>query len=613
MGFKRKNGSGSRSLILQIALVALFLVYTARLFSMQIFSGDIYRSRARNIARQTTVILAQRGEIYDRHFNQPLVVNTDSFAVSITPGEIPASEIPEIKRRLAAVLDIRLEQIERRIPRSAYHIFQPVEIAVNVPFTTIAALAEQAFSFPGVSWQSRPMRSYRDIGSLSHIIGFTGSITRDELMVLHNLGYKPGDIIGKSGIERQYDELLRGREGWETRTVDARGRNVAGEKVRAFPQMGKTLALTIDRRIQTLAENALGRRIGAVVVLRPASGEILAMVSYPWYDPNIFNQTDIGPAFQTLVNNPNRPFINRAIQSSYPAGSSFKIVMSAAILAENVFPPDQTILCQGEMPLGDRVWRCIRRTVHGRINLQGALAQSCNIYYGIVARDHLGAEHIVNHTRDFGFGVLTGIDLPGEVSGFVPTPQWKERRLHEPWMGGDTMNLSVGQGYFLTTPLQMANMVAMVVNDGLIFAPHILKEVRDPISGVIEMSATPRVLHKSNIQPEVFEQVRQDMRSVITVGTAQYPLNIRTVEIAGKTGTAEVGLENNWHSWFVAYAPFETDNPDEKIVVSVIVEAINEWEWWAPYCSAIIFQGIFANQTYEEAIHALRLHNNRPL
>jgi len=230
-----------------------------------------------------------------------------------------------------------------------------------------------------------------------------------------------------------------------------------------------------------------------------------------------------------------------------------------------------------------------------------------------LGRDHLGVDSIVNHSRDFGFGLLTGIDLPGETAGFIPTPQWKERRLHQPWMAGDTMNLSIGQGYALITPLQMANMVAMTVNDGLIFTPHILKEVRDPMTGAVEQIVTPRVLHKSNTPPEIFADVRSDMRSVISQGTARYPLNIRAVEIAGKTGTAEIGLENNWHAWFAAFAPYQTSDPEERIVVSVVVEAANEWEWWATWCSAIIFQGIFANQTYAEAIRTLGIRNNRPL
>jgi penicillin-binding protein 2 len=287
--------------------------------------------------------------------------------------------------------------------------------------------------------------------------------------------------------------------------------------------------------------------------------------------------------------------------------------MSAAILAENSFPPEMTIDCRGEIVIGDRIFRChVRRPGHGRLNLQQALAQSCNIFYAVVARDNMRPENLIHHTREFGFGSLTGIDLPGEVAGFVPDPDWRERRFNQRWMAGDTINMSIGQGYTLVTPLPMANMVAMVVNDGVIYRPHILKEVRNPQTGELEKRVEPQVLHRSNVSPEVFARVRRDMRSVITEGTARYPLNIQTVQIAGKTGTAEVtGFDNSWHSWFAAYAPYRTDNPHEQIVVSVIVEAANGWEWWAPFASAAVFQGIFANQTFEEAARTLRIPEHR--
>ena len=610
MSSKKEKRLGIRIILIRILIIAVFLVYTTRLFSMQILSGDIHRSRALNITRHTSVIPAQRGAIYDRNFNEPIVYNADSFAVSIIPGEVPRQEMQELKNRLAVVLGITQSQIERRLPRTMYNLFNPVEIAVNVPFETIAVLAEQSITFPGVNWQLKPMRVYPDISSLSHIVGYVGNITREELTALFNVGYRQEDIIGKDGIERQYDQLLRGSEGRETRTVDVRGRNVGRENVRIFPETGRDLVLTIDRNIQTLADMALGSRIGAVVVLQPATGEILAMVSYPWYDPSIFNQVETGAEFQSLINDPNRPLLNRAIQASYPPASSFKILMSTAIMAENVFHPTQFVQCRGEISFGDRVWRChVRPPGHGRLNLQRALAQSCNIYYWTVGTEYLGVERIVYHSRGFGFGENTGIDLPGEVSGFIATPQWKERRMHERWLGGDTMNMSIGQGFTLVTPLQMANMVAMVVNDGVIYTPHILKEVRDSRTGTIEMSATPTVLHESNVDASVFAAVRNDMRSVISEGTARYPVNLRTVEIAGKTGTGEAGFQDRWHSWLVTYGPYETENPEERVVVSVVVEASNEWEWWAPFATAIIYQGIFANQTYYEAIRSLGFQN----
>jgi penicillin-binding protein 2 len=600
---------------LQFVFIFIFVIYTTRLFGMQILSGELYRSRAEDIARRTSVIPAQRGEIYDRNFNQPMVLNRDSFAVSITPAEVPRGEIAGLITRVAEMMNVPLQQIRDRIPEQYYYLYQPVEIAANVPFSTIATLAEHLDSLPGVSWQSKPMRNYMDIGSLSHIIGYVGNITRDELTMLYNRGYQPGDVIGKAGIERQYDEILRGKEGWETRIVDVRGRRVGdAANLREPSLMGKNLVLSIDRPIQTLAERALGERMGAVVVMRPSNGEILAMVSYPWYDPNIFNRNTLGNEYQSLLNDPNKPFINRAIQSNYPPASTFKIIMTTGVLAENAFPTDQTVDCPGEITYGDRLWRChIRKPGHGRLNLQQAMAQSCDIYFWAVGRDHLGVERITSYAKEYGFGETTDIDLPGEIPGFVPTPQWKDRRFHERWLGGDTMNMSIGQGYTLVTPIQMANMVAMVVNDGVIYQPHLLKEIRDPLSGAVEKTTSPKVLHTSDIDHDVFEAVRTNMRSVISEGTAQFPMNIRSVQIAGKTGTGEVGIQDRWHSWFAAYAPYKTDNPDEQIVVSIIVEAVNKWEWWATYASAIIFQGIFAGETYEEAVTSLGLQYIMPI
>jgi penicillin-binding protein 2 len=601
-----KEDQGQRIIIFRVLLVIIFAAYSVRLFSMQILSGDIYRSRAADISRRTYTIPTQRGEIYDRNYTDPLVINRDSFVVSITPAEVPSGSMEEIINSISLILGISTEEITSRLPSQFFQLYQPVEIAANVPFSAIAALAERKNTLPGVSWQIKSVRSYVNVGSLSHILGYVGDITRDELTTLYNLGYQQGDVIGKSGIEKQYDELLRGREGWETRTVDVRGRRIAGREniVRVPPEMGKNIILTIDTKLQTLVEKALGNRIGSALVLRPSTGEILARVSYRWYDPNIFADR-LSSGYRELVDDPNKPLINRAIQSSYPPASTFKIIMTTALLAENAFPPEQTIICRGLINYGNRDWHCHIRLGHGRLNLHYAMAQSCDIFYWTVGRDNLGAERIIQYSREYGYGDITGIDLPGEIAGFLPTPVWKERRFHERWVAGDTMNISIGQGYTLVTPLQMANMISMTVNNGKIYKPYVLKEVRDPVTNAIESVTVPQVIHESKISRSVFETVRQDMRGVITEGTAQYPMNIRSVQIAGKTGTAEVGLQDRWHSWFAAYAPYNSTNPEEQIVVTVIVEASNPWEWWAPYASAIIFQGYFANQIYEDAVRTL--------
>ncbi|MCL2265680.1 MAG: penicillin-binding protein 2 [Treponema sp.] len=609
------ESQGNRLTVFKVILIIIFLVYSSKLFSIQILSGDIYRIQAQNISSRTYTIPTQRGEIYDRNFEKPYVINRDVFAITITPAEVPRGGIDEVIGSVSGIINIPADEIKSRLPSQYLQLYQPVEIASNVPFPVIAALAERKNILPGISWHIKSVRNYVDVGSLSHIVGYVGDITRDELTTLYNLGYQMGDTIGKSGIEKQYDELLRGKQGLETRTVDSRGRRITGRENTIIPPvMGSNLVLTIDAKLQTLVEKALGPQNGAAVVMRPSTGEILAMVSYPWFDPNIFTDR-LSANFRALLDDPSKPFINRAIQSSYPPASTFKIIMTTAILSDNVFQPDQTILCNGVMRYGNRDWHChihnriTGRGSHGRLNLRSALGQSCNIFYMTVGRDNVGVERIVNYARDYGYGDITGIDLPGEIGGLIPTPQWKERRFHEKWVLGDTMNMSIGQGYTLVTPLQMCNMVSMVVNNGKVYKPHILKEVRDPVTNAIESVTLHELIHESNISPAVFETVRQDMRGVVSQGTAQYPLNIRAVQIAGKSGTAEMGLADRWHSWFTAYAPFNSTNPDEQIVVTVIIEASAFQVWRASAASAIIFQGYFADQDYNTAARTLGLQN----
>ncbi|MFA6507848.1 MAG: penicillin-binding transpeptidase domain-containing protein, partial [Treponemataceae bacterium] len=354
VGSEREERPFLRLKILQSLFVVIFLIYALRLFSMQILSGDVYRSRAERISRRTTVIPAQRGEIYDRNYNVPIVLNIDSFAITVVPAEIPKGQIPTVFSRLSDLLGIPQIQFEKKVPPSFYHLYQSIELVSNVSIETISMLAERSDELPGISWQSKPIRSYVDTGSLSHIIGYVGDITREELKVLYNKGYELGDINGKAGIEKQYDEILRGKVGHEVRVVDVRGKKIE-EGLGNYgiaPEMGKNVVLAIDHKIQTLAEKALGERMGSVVVMKPGTGEILAMVSYPWYDPNIFNQSGTGNAYQAMLDDPKKPFLNRAIQSSYAPASTFKVIMTSGILEEKAFSPDKTITCNGEILYG---------------------------------------------------------------------------------------------------------------------------------------------------------------------------------------------------------------------------------------------------------------------
>lgn len=608
--FKEARGSvATRVRSLSTLSLVLFAVYSCYLFYMQTIRGGEYRNKATKISQQSNIIPSQRGEIYDRTYSVPFVLNTDSFAIDLVPAELPDEKREAVFSQLASLLGTPLDDLRKKVTPLTYHLYQSIEIAGSASYSTVTALAERIDEFPGVSWHSKPMRNYLETGSLSHVIGYVGDITKDELKLMYNQGYKSGDVIGKTGIEKQYDMALRGRDGHEFRTVDVKGKNIASEQdIVDPPIMGSSIVLTIDDTIQKLAEKALGPRMGSVVVLKPATGEILAMVSYPWYDPNHFTGSDAGNEYAKLLADHNNPLLNRALQSSYPPASTFKAIMTAGIIEEKAFPPDSKILCPGEISYGDRVFDCwIKKPGHGWQDLKGGLENSCDIYFWTVGRDYLGIERIVSYAKDFGYGKATGIDLPGELDGLVPTPQWKERRTHEKWLGGDTMNMAIGQGDLLVTPLQMADMMAMIVNDGVVYRPHVLKEIRDPASGAVVQSPLPVEILHSRISKETFAEVRADLRGVITEGTAKFPVNTKAVQVAGKTGTAEVGLKDHWHSWFVAFGPYDAPDPKDKVVIVVMVEASNPWEWWAPYATNIIFQGMFASQSYDQAVDTLGL------
>ena len=600
-----EDSLNSRLRLFSIFVFFILIAYTYKLFSMQIIHGDQFKQKSQNISKRTTVIPAQRGEIFDREANTPMVLNIDSFAVDIVPGEVPRQEFDTVINRLSSILKIPVSQIEKKLPVSVRRDFRSIQIKSNVDYSTVVQVAESIDSLPGVSWHSKPVRNYVDTRSFSHIIGYVGDITTDELTRFYNKGYTSNSIIGKAGIEKQYDEILRGTDGVEYRTVDAKGRYIENTTVVTPPKMGNNLVLTIDKRIQKLAEDALGPRIGAAVVLKPTTGEVLAMVSYPFFDQNIFGKEISSSLAKELFENPDKPLLNRAVDAAYPPASTFKVIMNTAILNEKAFPPETTVPCLGEIEYGNRVFRChIRKPGHGKLALNEALAKSCDIYYWTVCRDYLGVEKIVDYAKRFGLGQSTEIDLPSQSDGFVPSPRWKERRFHEKWLNGDTMNMSIGQGFTLASPLQVANMACMVINNGVIYKPHLLKEIRDPSSGEVIKTVQPEILHQENIGQEIFQQVRQAMNLVTIQGEARYPMKNPMFRFAGKTGTAEVGLHDRWHSWMVAYGPYDAP-PKDIIVVSVIVEAVNEWEWWAPYAANIILHGTLANQTYDETIDYL--------
>ncbi|MCK5201854.1 MAG: penicillin-binding protein 2 [Spirochaetales bacterium] len=595
-------------------IIAVFLFYILYLYDLQIRKSPEYQSRARNVSLRVNTIPAQRGEIFDRNRDNPLVINIDSFAVNIIPAEIEDKSINSVIFKLSEILKLDPVGIRDKIPKNFHNQYHPIEIKSGVSLSTINLIAENIEDFKGVSWNSKPIRSYLEYGSISHVLGYVGDITTEEFQVLYNKGYDINSVVGKSGIEKYYDQILRGEDGVHYKTVDVQGRRIKNVLVDdLLPENGKDLVLTIDRHIQILTEEALGERMGSAIVLKPSTGEILALVSYPWFNPNNFYGDLRVSAFREAALDPRHPFLNRTIQSNYEPASTFKVIMTTADLEEELFRVNKTINCEGSVWFGDREFNCHVPEGHGALVLHEALEQSCNVYFYTLGLKYLGIDRISDYARRFGFGSSTGIDLPGEISGLVPTPEWKERVYNTKWMGGDTVNTSIGQGFLNTTPIQVANMMAMIVNKGVIYKPHLLKEVRDSISGALIEVKKPEIIHTSTIHQETFTTMQNYLRGVITDGTAKVVITTNAVEIAGKTGTGEVGLDDSWNAWFVAYGPYDAE-PEDQIVVLTMVEAVNDWEWWAIRAANIIFQGIFAGENYDEAIDSLRwgwLRNKR--
>ena len=279
--------------------------------------------------------------------------------------------------------------------------------------------------------------------------------------------------------------------------------------------------------------------------------------------------------------------------------------MTTALLEENVFPVDETVYCEGSYTVGNRVFNCHREHGHGAVALYEALAESCNVYYYTMGHEYLGVDAIIEYSRDLGLGERTGIDLPGEYAGLLPSPEWKERVWNDAWRPGDTVNLSIGQGFLQVTPLQLANMVAMIVNGGVVYRPHVVSEIRDPVTGATIQEFEPEVLRTSAISPETFAAVRDAMHGVVVDGTPQVVMTT-PIPMGGKTGTSETIEEEAKHSWFIGFAPYGSDDPDDYVVTVVWVDAANEWDWWGPYATNIIIHGIFNRTDFEDTIASLR-------
>lgn len=615
-----RNGSlWLRYAFFQAIVIIAFGAILFRLWDLQIVSSAQYRQSADRNRFRLVPIDAPRGIIYDRD-GRLLVRNVPSFSVSIVPGGLPQE--PEERQRVLArvgeLLGMPVEDTEAAAPaketalllsgarqpsitaileKRASGPYTPVRIASNVDRQVAFILEEEHLELPGVLVEAEPLRHYTEGALMAHILGYMGRISPEELPAYQARGYLPDDLVGLAGVERSEEETLRGIRGQKHIEVDAFERPVrviASQE----PIPGYNLFLTVDVELQRAVEAALregmrqaGSKVGVAIVMDPRTGEILAMVSLPSFDNNLFSGGISYEDFAALNEDPRHPLVNHAISGQYPPGSTFKIVTASAALESNVINRNTRITCEGTYYVPNRFapddptlaqpFRCWKESGHGSITVVTALAQSCNIFFGKVAGGFqdfpgLGVERLAAYAAMFGFGEPTGVGLPGEAAGLLPSDQWKRQHYGESWYTGDTYNAAIGQGFVLATPLQMLNAMAAVANGGNLYRPQIVYRVEDTQGNVVR-TLQPELIRTLDISPQNMAIVREGLREAAVSGTA-YGFWHFPIEVAGKTGTAEyyaVDDQGNLildkkgrlptHAWFAGFAPY--NNPEIALVV----------------------------------------------
>lgn len=550
--------------VLLIIIAATFFVIFLKLFYLQILNYPYYRALSDANSLRLITDRAPRGIITDRN-GEILATNIPTYSLYVIPADVKASSSTLL--RLSQILDQPLSSLELLIEsRKQRRRFEPIRLQAHLDDKLIAEIEENRVRLPGVYIQMEPERYYPHGELASHILGYIGEISEDDLTRLRDNGYTVGDVVGKKGVEKIYDQVLRGEDGGVQVEVDASGvqrRTLAYKK----PIQGQTLQLTIDWKVQELAEKLLGDQIGSVVITNPQTGEILALVSHPNFDPNEFVSGISYKDWNKLIKDKDHPLENRAIQGQYPPGSIFKLITALAALEEGVIDFNKVFLCKGIFWYKTWPYRCWRSSGHGYMNLEHAIIESCDIFFyqlGLLVK----IDSIYNLAKDMGLGAKTQVDLDAEVSGLVPNPQWKEATQHVPWFPGNTIQMSIGQSYLLTTPLQMLDVTSGLAMNGTIYKPHLLYRVVDENTGRTIYEKQPEVLRTAHIDQKYLDFIKATMEKVISSdrGTGK-KARIKGVRVAGKTGTSENPHGDN-HAWFTAYAPVE----DPKVAAIVMVE-----------------------------------------
>ena len=568
---------------LAAVVIILFVLLLGRLWYLQIALGEdlLQQSDANRIKLLRT--RAPRGTILDRRGRQ-LATSRPQFVVMAVPDTLMANK--EALNTLSGILRIAPDELESIMKNDKERPGSPVRVQIDVPLETVARIGELRMRLPGVSVELDQIRNYPDGPSVAHIMGYLGEIDEDQLNEARERGkdYRPGDYIGKSGLEKQYEDELRGTDGGKQIEVNAFGRVVTtlGEKA-SIP--GHTLKLTIDRDLQIAADRALGQQVGAVVAINPQDGSVLAMVSKPDYDPNVFSKRVKAADWSKITENKGKPLQNRCVYNVYPPGSTFKPIMAVAGLTYKLCDVNTSVNCPGGWRFG-RWFRCWK--VHGaHVTFIRAIAESCDVWFYNLGH-RLEIDRMAKMARQFGIGCATGIDLPKESRrgdgsvGTMPDTQWKLKKFHQPWWPGETISCAIGQGYVQASPLQMALVTAIVANSGKVVRPHLLAEVLASDGSVIRR-VRPEIMRRINAPATAFALTQQGMRAAITSGTGRV-CNMKDVAVCGKSGSAEDG-KRAAHGWFECFAPM--DKP--TIAVACIVEHGRHGATSAaPVCRAIL-------------------------
>ena len=561
----------------------LFLLFVLRFWYLQMLHGEEYAQKAQANRTRQERIYATRGIILDRK-GELLAENRAAFVLTLIREDCP--DIPATLAQVSQWTGTPLSLLQSKFQQDSARVksFQPQIIATDIPFEKVAEIERQIFHWPGLSVQTRQRRYYPYGLLFAHILGYVADASEKELKADEKLSL--GDIVGKQGLELVLEKRLRGTKGQNIVEVDVLGRQL--DKHQEEPPMaGENITLSLDIDMQKAASEALGEEAGAVVVLEPYSGKLRALVTHPSYDNNLFTATLSKKDWSALVDDPRHPLQNRAIQSVYPPGSVWKLMMAGLFLEQKV-DPRATVHCSGQVTLGSHTFRCWKGGGHGSMNMMQSLINSCDVYYYEMAQ-RMGIDNIERFGKACGFGSPTGIDLPHERSGLVPGRQWKQRRFGEPWQRGETLNVSIGQGYTLVTPVQMAMFVAALLNDGKLLKPSLIENEPEELKGLL-----PIPKHQRNF-------ILEGMRVTATAGTARR-VNRADAVMGGKTGTAQVvrigdrrlkkhemAYQHRDHAWLVSFGIKD----GKTYVVVVMVEHGGGGSSTAGPVVAKVFESLF--------------------